>query len=106
MSGSRKAALAAQHALSDVELREDALECSADGESRALLARDGDVFPLDSTDEVIEASRHASPSQLRPWGLRFARPASPRAGRHEGATQETTGSGQTDGNAPEDYRRD
>lgn len=88
-----------------VTRREHALERSPDGEARALLARVGDVFALDSIDEVIAASDEA-PSQARPWGLRFARLASPRAGRHEGATQETTGSGQTDGNAPEDYRRD
>lgn len=85
--------------------REDALVSSPDGEPRALLARVGDVFPLDSTAEVFLASDEP-PSQARPWGLRYARPASPRAGRHEGATSETTGSGQGDGNAPEDYRRD
>lgn len=85
--------------------RGDALDSSPDGEPRALLARVGDLFPLDSTAEVSVASDEP-PSEARPWGLRFARPASPWAGRHEGATSETTGSGQGDGNGPEDYRRD
>lgn len=85
--------------------RDDALDASPDGEPRALLARVGDVFPLDSLDEVIAASDEPA-SLTRPWGLRYTRHASPRAGRHEGATQETTGSGQSDGNQPEDMRRD
>jgi hypothetical protein len=85
--------------------RDDALDASPDGEPRALLARVGDVFPLDSMDEVIAASDEPA-SLTRPWGLRYARPVSPRAGRHEGATQETTGSGQNDGNSGEDFRRD
>lgn len=87
------------------ETRCRALECSPDGEVRARLARLGDLFPLDPMDDLLGASGEPS-SAVRPWGLRFARPMDPRAGRHEGATSRTTGSGQTDGNSPEDFERD
>lgn len=62
-----------------------ALEHSPDGELRGLLARVGDIFPLDPSGQRLLAS-HEPPSQVRPWGLRFARPPQPRAGAHEGGT--------------------
>jgi len=74
-----------------------ALEHSPDGESRGLLARVGDIFPLDPSGQRLLAS-HEAPSAVRPWGLRFARPPQPRAGAHEGGTKETTGD--PDGNKP------
>lgn len=75
----------------------DLLHCSPDGEHRGRLARVGDLFPLDPTGHLLTGS-FAEPSEVRPWGLRFARPARPRAGAHEGGTNETTGT--TDGDKP------
>jgi hypothetical protein len=74
-----------------------ALEHSPDGEPRGLLARVGDIFPLDPSEQRLLAS-HEPPSPVRPWGLRFARPPQPRAGAHEGGTKDTTGD--PDGNSP------
>lgn len=74
-----------------------ALEHSPDGEPRGLVARVGDIFPLDPSGQRLLASGEA-PSTVRPWGLRFARPAQPRAGKHEGGTRET--SGDPDGDSP------
>jgi hypothetical protein len=66
------------------------LDRSPDGEPRGQIARVGDVFPLDPTGQRMLAS-DAAPTRTRPWGLRFARVATPRAGAHEGNTKETTG---------------
>lgn len=43
----------------------------------------------------------AAPSGMRPWGLRFARVAQPRAGAHEGNTKETTGNNDGTGGGEE-----
>ena len=50
----------------------DLLTHSPDGESRGLIARVGDVFPLDPTVS-IHAVSEAPPSSAatRPWGLRL-----------------------------------
>ena len=74
-----------------------ALDHSPDGEPRGLLARVGDIFPLDPSGQRLLAS-HEPPSLTRPWGLRFACPPQPRAGAHEGGTKETTGD--PDGSSP------
>lgn len=73
------------------------LTCSPDGESRGKIARAGDVFPLDPAGHFFTAGPDA-PSDVRPWGLRYARPATIRAGKHEGGTRETSGT--TDGGGP------
>lgn len=68
----------------------DLLTHSPDGESRGLLARVGDIFPLDPSGHILRASAEP-PSSVRPWGMRFVRPIEPRAGKHEGPTNDTTG---------------
>lgn len=75
----------------------DFLECSPDGESRGLLARTGDLFPLNPAGQLIAASS-AQPTDQRPWGLRWLRVPRPRAGKHEGPTSVTTGG---DGQGPD-----
>lgn len=72
------------------ELTPISLDHSPDGESRGQIARVGDIFPLSPAGQRMLASS-AGPSETRPWGLRFARVAQPRAGAHEGGTKETTG---------------
>lgn len=81
------------------------LHASPDGEPRNVLARVGDLFPLDPTAHILSASGEG-PSQVRPFGLRYARTMQPRAARHAGGTKETTGT--PDGNGPhgEDTQRD
>lgn len=75
----------------------DLVTCSPDGESRGLMARVGDLFPLNPIGNVL--SRIDTPaSPARPWGLRFLTVPQPRAGKHEGGTNETTGD--PDGNSP------
>lgn len=83
----------------------DLLLCSPDGESRGLLARAGDIFPLDPSRDLCGGG-DVSPSSARPWGLRFLQVPQPRAGRHEGTGQATTGSSNGDGSRPEDWTKD
>lgn len=76
---------------------DDQVTCSPDGESRGLMARVGDLFPLNPIGNVL--SRTDTPaSPARPWGLRFLAVPQPRAGKHEGGTNETTGD--PDGTSP------
>lgn len=80
------------------------LDRSPDGEHRGLIARVGDIFPLSPHAQWIAAT-NSTPTEVRPWGLRFARPAMPRAGAHEGGTKDTTGT--PDGSSPgEDINND
>jgi hypothetical protein len=83
----------------------DLLLCSPDGESRRLLARVGDIFPLDPSRDLCPGNE-VRPSPARPWGLRFLQVPQPRAGRHEGTGQATTGSSNGDGSKPEDWTKD
>lgn len=112
--------------------RIDALTHSPDGESRGLLVRVGDVFPLDPTP-AVHAAASAAPSRAatRPWGLRFARvPKARRADedrmvvydpvrqlavdgatnrpafKHKGGTKETTGYPDRKRPGPEETTRD
>lgn len=82
----------------------DLLTHSPDGETRGLLARVGDLFPLDPADDLC-AGRHEPASGVRPWGLRFLRDPQPQVGKHGGKTQATTGGG-VDGQNPEDWTKD
>lgn len=84
----------------------DILTCSPDGESRALMFRVGDIYPMDPAPH--HRSQISQPAtEARPFGMRFLRVPPPRAGRHEGSTSDfTTGSGNTDGSAPEDTDKD
>lgn len=83
----------------------DLMLCSPDGESRGLLARVGDMFPLDPSRDLC-TGRVVSPSPARPWGLRFLQVPQMGAGKHESTGQTTTGTADKDGNAPEDLTKD
>lgn len=75
--------------------------CSPDGEPRGSLFRVGDLFPLSPVGDLLVPPPDQA-SDVRPWGLRFSRPAPMRAGKHEGGTNETTG--HTDGSSPGEER--
>ncbi|MGI5232846.1 hypothetical protein [Actinoallomurus sp. CA-142502] len=83
--------------------RPDLVTHSPDGESRGLPFRVGDLFPLSPTGHLLEARGEAA-TDVRPWGLRYLRPLTPRAGKHEGATSETSSQG--DGQNPEEMGSD
>lgn len=74
----------------------DLLICSPDGQSRGVLARAGDLFPLDPADHLLTGSFEQA-TAMRPWGLRWLHVPRPRAGKHEGPTSTTTGG---DGQGP------
>ncbi|TDD84318.1 hypothetical protein [Actinomadura rubrisoli] len=75
----------------------DPVTHSPDGESRGLMVRVGDLFPLNPLGNVL-ARTDAPATAARPWGLRHLSVPQPRAGKHEGGTNETTGD--PDGNSP------
>lgn len=83
---------------------------SPDGESRGLIFRAGDLFPLDPTQHLMAGTFDAA-TAARPWGLRYLsgpRPCLPTGkGKHEGATNDTSG-GTPDGSSPpkEETKRD
>lgn len=68
-----------------------------DGDSRGLMCRSGDLFPLNPIGNLLARTGEAA-TEARPWGLRHLRVPQPRAGKHEGSTNETTGD--TDGTSP------
>lgn len=77
---------------------------SPDGESRGLIFRSGDVFPLLPTQHILSAP--ATPATTaRPWGLRFLVVPPITAGRHEGQTKVTSG-GNPDGSNAEEIGTD
>jgi hypothetical protein len=78
----------------------DLLVCSPDGESRGLLARAGDLLPLDPAGHLLSGS-FAAATAWRPWGLRYLRVPRPRAGKHEGPTSDTSGGDQQPGSSEE-----
>jgi hypothetical protein len=84
----------------------DILTHSPDGESRALLFRVGDIYPMDPAPH--HRSRIGEPATAaRPFGMRFLRVPQPRAGKHEGSTSDfSTGTGNADGSGPEDTDKD
>lgn len=78
---------------------------SPDGESRGLMFRVGDIFPLDPRPH--QRLRIDDPaSAARPWGLRFLRVPQPRAGKHESVTGKHTTGGGGDNSSPEDEGTD
>lgn len=84
----------------------DLVTHSPDGESRGLMFRVGDIYPMDPAPHHRSQIGQAA-TAARPWGLRYLRPAQPRAGKHEGTTSDfTTGTGGADGQGPEDTGRD
>jgi hypothetical protein len=84
----------------------DILTHSPHGEPRALLFRVGDIFPMDPAPH--HRSRIDEPATAaRPFGMRFLRVPSPRAGAHESGTSDfTAGNGNADGSGPEDSDTD
>jgi hypothetical protein len=82
----------------------DLLGCSPDGESRALLARVGDLFPLDPSGHLLTGS-FATATSWRPWGLRYLRVPQPQCGKHEAPSSDTTG-GDSQPGTSEDARPD
>lgn len=82
----------------------DLLLCSPDGESRGLLARVGDLLPMDPVGHLLTGS-YALGTVRRPWGLRYLRVPQPRAGKHEGPTAQTTG-GDTKPGTTEEIHQD
>ncbi|TDC44677.1 hypothetical protein E1281_33055 [Actinomadura sp. KC345] len=81
----------------------DSVTHSPDGESRGLVFRVGDIFPLDpGLDQASQID--AAATEARPWGLRFL--VVPRAGKHDKGTSEYTTGGQGDSQHPEDKGKD
>lgn len=68
----------------------DEVTCSPDGESRGLMVRVGDLFGLNPAGNLLSRSDTAA-TPARPWGLRWLTVPQPRAGKHEGQTNDTTG---------------
>ncbi|KND39232.1 hypothetical protein [Streptomyces acidiscabies] len=77
----------------------DLVTHSPDGESRGMLMRVGDVFPLNPIRHIL-SSTHDQPSEYRPWGLRFLEIPRPSAGAHEGKSSQTS-EGSPDGSGPQ-----
>lgn len=71
---------------------------SPDGESRGILFRTGDLFPLNPIRHIL-SSTDEQPTPARPWGLRFLTVPRPSAGAHEGGSKETS-EGSPDGSGP------
>lgn len=77
----------------------DLVTHSPDGESRGLLMRVGDVFPLNPLRHIL-SSTFDEPSAVRPWGLRFLEIPRPSMGAHEGKSSQTS-EGSPDGSGPQ-----
>jgi len=83
----------------------DLLTQSPDGESRGILFRVGDLFPMDPRPHQRAAiDEHAT--EARPWGLRYLRLPQIRAGKHESDTSTHTTGGGGDNKDPEDSGTD
>jgi hypothetical protein len=83
---------------------DELITCSPDGESRGVMFRVGDVFPLNPIRHVLSAPDTPA-SAARPWGLRFLKPPRFSAGKHEGNTRPTSAPN-PDGSAPEEIGTD
>lgn len=83
----------------------DLLTHSPDGESRGILFRVGDIFPMDPRPHQRRAIDEPA-SELRPWGLRYLRTPQIRAGKHESDTSKHTTGGGGDNKDPEDSGTD
>lgn len=98
----RKRPMTAQIIHSPPDDRLNVVTHSPDGESRGLIFRVGDVFPMDPFKHLMHSV--ATPgTDARPWGLSFLRVPQPRAGKHEGPTSTTSGG---DGTGPEETTAD
>ncbi|WP_242884023.1 hypothetical protein [Actinomadura litoris] len=88
-----------------IERREpfDLMTHSPDGESRGLMFRTGDLFPMDPRPHQI-ANLNEPATEARPWGLRHL--VLPRAGKHNSDTSKFTTGPNGDGQKPEDSDTD
>lgn len=78
----------------------DLVTHSPDGESRGLMFRVGDIFPMDPGLDLA-SQKHAPATEARPWGLRFL--TTPRgAGKHDKGTSKFTTGVEGDSAKPED----
>jgi hypothetical protein len=93
--------MTAQH-IARSDRRLDIITHSPDGESRGLIFREGDIFPLDPTQHLLTGT-YDEGTACRPWGLRFLSEPKPYLptgkGKHEGPTSKTSG-GTPDGSSP------
>lgn len=78
---------------------------SPDGESRGVMFRVGDIFPMDPRPHQRLAIDEP-PSEVRPWGLRYLTRPQIRAGKHESDTGKYTTGGGGDNQGPEDQGTD
>jgi hypothetical protein len=83
----------------------DLLTHSPDGESRGLLFRVGDIFPMDPRPHQRAAIDDPA-SDARPWGLRYLQLPQIRAGKHESDTKKYTTGGGGDNKNPADSGTD
>lgn len=85
----------------------DLVTHSPDGESRGVMFRVGDIFPMDPRPhQRLKIDDPAS--MARPWGLRYAQVVQPwaGAGKHESDTKKHTTGGGGDNSSPEDEGTD
>lgn len=83
----------------------DLLTHSPDGESRGILFRVGDLFPMDPRPHQRTGIDQPA-TDARPWGLRYLRVPQIRAGKHESDTGKHTTGGSGDSKDPEDQGTD
>ncbi|SDH76875.1 hypothetical protein SAMN05421505_12243 [Sinosporangium album] len=76
----------------------DLITHSPDGESRGMLFRRGDFFPMSPSEHILSAP-DTSAGTARPWGLRFLTVPPISAGKHEGGSNETSETS-SDGTGP------
>lgn len=77
----------------------DLVTHSPDGESRGLIYRGGDLFPMSPTKHILSAVDTPA-SEARPWGLRFlVAPVTADDGAHGGGGSNETSDTSSDGNS-------
>ncbi len=83
----------------------DIVTHSPDGESRGLMFRTGDIFPMDPRPHQV-SKQDETATEARPWGLRHLVVDEPRAGKHSSDTKKNTTGGGGDNQKPEDWDTD
>jgi hypothetical protein len=80
----------------------DLITHSPDGQSRGLLFRAGDFFPMSPSNHILSAPDTPA-SGARPWGLRHLVVPPITASKHEGGSNETSEQS-SDGNSPNEEK--